>query len=162
LGDLARTFEALTQEAPDDAAAWFNLGLSRAWLGDNRPALEALDRYLDREADESAAAEAAALGEVLRCGQGLEDDCDYQEYGFVHQIRDPQPVNAMLEDWARSRRLLLLPRQQENTLLALVLEADAGGLITAGGPVTDAGRLAGYLAIVGNLFQVTGPVKETF
>jgi tetratricopeptide (TPR) repeat protein len=162
LGDLVRIFEAVTQEAPDDVAAWFNLGLSRAWLGDNRAALEALERYLDLEPDEAAAAEAATLGEVLRCGHGLENDCDYHEYGFVHQIRNPQPINAMLEDWARSRRLLVLPRQKENTLLALVLEDNPAGLITAGAPTTDVARLAGYLAIVGNLFQVTGPLKETF
>jgi tetratricopeptide (TPR) repeat protein len=162
LGDLARTFEALTQEAPDDAAAWFNLGLARAWLGENRPALEALERYLDLEADEAAGAEAAALGEVLRCGQGLEDDCDYHEYGFLYQIRDPQPINSLLEDWARGRRLVVLPKQQEGALIALVLETTTAGLITAGDPAADFGRLSGYLAVVGNVFQVTSPVKEPF
>ena len=45
LTDLVRMFEPLTKEDGNDAAAWFNLGLARAWLGDNPAALEALRRY---------------------------------------------------------------------------------------------------------------------
>ena len=62
LSDLARSFEKLTQEDANDASAWFNLGLSRAWLGEAHLAVEALDKYIDREPDEPAAVEAASPG----------------------------------------------------------------------------------------------------
>ena len=35
LSELARAFDELTKEDAGDAAAWFNLGLARAWLGEN-------------------------------------------------------------------------------------------------------------------------------
>src|SRR5262249_19648262 len=80
LGELAANLERLTAEAPDDGAGWFYLGLVRAWLGDNARALEALDRHLDREADDDRATTSAALQEVLRCGLGLEEVGDYREH----------------------------------------------------------------------------------
>jgi tetratricopeptide (TPR) repeat protein len=162
LGELARAFERLAAEDEADAAAWYDLGLTRAWLGDNGGAVDALDRYLEREPDEARATEAAALQEVLRCGAGMEDQSDYQEYAFLHQIRDPNPVNALLQDWGRARRLLPLQTSQEGTFVALVLEMTTSTLVTAGGPAADAGRFAGYLLIAGDLLQVTSPLKEAF
>jgi tetratricopeptide (TPR) repeat protein len=162
LGDLVRAFEKITQEDANDAAAWFNLGVGRAWLGENHTALEALDRYLDLEADEGAAVEAAALGEVLRCGHGMDEESDYHEYAAHMQIRNPEPVNALLDDWGRSNRLLPVRVDQENVFHALVLELTPTGLVTVGRPAVDAGRLAAYLYIVGNLFRLAGPVKEPF
>jgi len=162
LGDLVRLFEPLTKDDPNDAAAWFNLGLAHAWLGDNRAALEALQRYVEREADENAAGEAAALMEVLRCGHGQEDECDYQEHAFGYQFRDPQPVVGLLEEWQRAGRLIPLPTQQEGMFMGLVLEMTTASLITVGAPPADAGRLGGYVVIVGNLLQFTSPLKEPF
>ncbi len=171
LGDLVRVFEPLTTppsppkvggEGGGDAAAWFNLGLAHAWLGDNSPALEALRRYVELEADENAASEAAALMEVLRCGQGLEEEGDYQEHTFAYQFRDPQPIVNLLQEWERGRRLVPLQTQQEGMFMALILELSTAGLITVGAPAADAGRLAGYVVIVGNLLQFTSPLKEPF
>ena len=68
LADAARAFDELSKADPNDAAAAFNLGLARAWLGENGPALEALERYVTLEADEAKAGDAWALSEVLRCG----------------------------------------------------------------------------------------------
>src|SRR5262249_48879189 len=76
LGAVATAFEQVVGQAPDDRTAWYNLLVVRAWLGENRKALDALDRYLELENDEAQATAAAALGEVLRCGQGLEDLAD--------------------------------------------------------------------------------------
>ena len=45
----------LTKGDENDPPAWFNLGLTRAWLGDNKAALAALDRYLALENDEGRA-----------------------------------------------------------------------------------------------------------
>src|SRR5262245_55781782 len=58
LSEAVGTFSQLTQEVHEDGAAWYNLGLCYAWLGDHPPALEALDRYVALETDESRAAAA--------------------------------------------------------------------------------------------------------
>src|SRR5262245_49969093 len=47
LGAVAAAFEKQTQDDPHNAAAWYNLGLVQAWLGENRKALESLNRYLE-------------------------------------------------------------------------------------------------------------------
>ena len=88
LTDGLHAFEKLTAADPEDAQAWYNLGLCRAWLGDNRHALEALDRYVTLETDEVQAAAAWTLGEVLRCGHGLEELADCREYAMTFQVRD--------------------------------------------------------------------------
>jgi tetratricopeptide (TPR) repeat protein len=162
LSELARTFEELTKAESAEAAAWFNLALSRAWLGDNAAALEALNVYLEREADGPAAAEAAALAEVLRCGQGQEEECDYKEHICSVRLRDPQPVNALLEGWLQAHRLVPIQTDQENVFTGLLLELSSSTLITVGSPAADAGRLAGYLLITGDRLQITSPVREPF
>jgi tetratricopeptide (TPR) repeat protein len=161
LGDLGRAFEKLTAENANDGPAWFNLGVSRAWLGDNQGALDALDRYLDLETDESAAVEAAALGEVLRCGYGLEEKCDYHEYACHLQIRNPEPIQALLQDWIGTNRLIPVQTDQENYFHALVLELTPSGLVTVGRPTSD-GKLAAYATIVGNLFRLSSPLEAPF
>jgi tetratricopeptide (TPR) repeat protein len=162
LGDLVRLFEPLTKEDASDAAAWFNLGLARAWLGDNRAALEALERYVELEADEGAAGTAAALMEVLRCGQGLEAEGDYREHACMHAFRDPQPVVTLLQDWDKAGRLAPFPNQQEGVFLTRVLETTTASLVTVGGPAAETARLAGYVVVVGNMLQLTSPLKEPF
>ena len=42
LADAADAFGRLTDEAPEDAEAWFNKGLCLAWLGQDRQAIECL------------------------------------------------------------------------------------------------------------------------
>ena len=162
LGDVAGAFDALTQQDGADSAAWFNLGLARAWLGDNAGALEALDRYLELEADEAAATPAATLQEVLRLGRGLEDEADYHDYSFALRLGDPKPVEGLLQEWAQAHRLVPVQTGQEGVFVALVLELSTASLITVGRPAADAGHFAGYLSIVGNVFQVHSPLKEPF
>jgi tetratricopeptide (TPR) repeat protein len=162
LADLVRIFEPLTKEDASDAAAWFNLGLAQAWLGDNRAALDSLWHYVELEPNENAAGEAAALMEALRCGHGQEDECDYREHAFGYQFRDPQPVIGLLQEWERASRLVTLPTREEGMFMGLVLELSTAALITVGAPAADAGRLGGYIVIVGNLLQFTSPLKEPF
>src|SRR5262249_44315780 len=87
LADAAGAFEELVQAKSDDAAAWYNLGLVCAWMGDNPKALDALDRYVNLEPDKARAGAAWALAEVLRLGQGMEDQADYVEHTALFQIR---------------------------------------------------------------------------
>jgi tetratricopeptide (TPR) repeat protein len=160
--DAVRAFETLTREDPNDKAAWYNLGLSRAWLGDNLAALEALDHYIEQEPNEQLAADAAALEEVLRLGQGMEDHSDHHEYTLVCGLRQSEPVNNLLREWMQSRRLLPVQTEQSNVFFGILLETNTGSLVTVGRPASDSGRLAGYLMIGGNLFQINSPLEEPF
>jgi tetratricopeptide (TPR) repeat protein len=162
LSELPRSFDDIVLKDPSDAAGWFNLGLTRAWLGSNAMALEALDRYLELEPDEARATTAAALAEVLRCGQGMADLCDYHEYSFLVQYGDPQPVIGLVEEWRRAGRLVIPQSQQEGALFAIVLEFTTTTLLTAGAPPADAGRMAAYIMVAGDVLRVWGPNKERF
>ena len=143
-------------------AAWFNLGLAHAWLGDNGAALEALQRYVELEADENAAGEAAALMEVLRCGQGQEDECDYQEYAFGYQFRDPQPVVSSVAGMGACRPTRP-PAQPTRGHVHGPGAGDDHGLAHHGGaPAADAGRLAATSSSSAILLQFTSPLKEPF
>jgi hypothetical protein len=83
LGEAAIVFERLADADSDDAPAWFNLALCRAWLGANVAAIAALDELITVSApsDFEAAVSAWMLAEVLRHGAGAEalaDDFDYR------------------------------------------------------------------------------------
>jgi tetratricopeptide (TPR) repeat protein len=160
LGEVAAAFEELVRQDPQDYASLFNLGLARAWLGNNTGALEALDRYIDLEPDEAAAANAAALEEVLRLGHGMEEFADYHEYTIACQLRESESVNNLLREWMSARRLIPLQTDQSNTFQAAILETHSGALVTVGRPAADTGKLAGHLLIAGGLFQIAGPLKE--
>ena len=92
----------------------------------------------------------------------MNDESDYLEYAAHTQIRSPDRVNALLQEWNQSKRLLPVPVDQENYFHALVLELTPTGLVTVGRPAFESGRLAGYLYIVNNLFRIASPIKESF
>ncbi len=148
LTDAARAYEQLVNEDPDDAAAWHNLALSRAWLGDNRGALEALVEYVGREVDETKAADAWALGEVLRLGQGMEDVADYVEHSALFQIRDAQVVFRVLGNWEQQRRFVPVQIDQEHGMITgMVLEQKPN--LTAELAAHHLSGLGAYLLILG-------------
>src|SRR5262249_13719251 len=127
LTDAARGFWEVTEGDPQNPAAWFNLGLARAWLGDNRGAIDALDRYLNLETDATRAAEAAAMGQVLRQGQSLTDVADVVEHSAMFRVVDPQRMAVVLQEWQTQRRLVVLQaRQDEGIYSLLVLERPVG------------------------------------
>jgi tetratricopeptide (TPR) repeat protein len=165
LSALAQAFEEVTRADANDAAAWYDLGVARAWLGDNRGAIEALDRYVQLESDETKAGAAAALEEVLRCGQGLEEEADHKEHILEVFLRETQApaVNNLLNDWAQARRMIALETAEgSNTFAAMLLEFSTASLVTVGGPAAEIGRLAGYVVVAGGLFRVWGPNAESF
>jgi tetratricopeptide (TPR) repeat protein len=161
LADAVRVFDELSKADPNDVAAAYNLGLARAWVGDNAGSLEALDRYVTLETDEAKAGEACALGEVLRCGYGMEEQSDYHEYSVTYQFRDPRPIQTLLEEWNRARRLIPLNTgEQEGVFSALVLEASPTFTATPG--ASEGGPLAAYMIIAEGLVRLWGPVQERF
>jgi predicted Zn-dependent protease len=153
LSDAARAFERLTAEDANDAPAWYNLGLTRAWLGDNHRALEALDRYVNLETDDKRAAAAWELGEVLRLAHGMENESDYLEYSVTFPVRDLQAVLRQLGAWEQERRLIgAQVRQEEGILTALVLQKVQG--LTPEHAAAQAPHLGAYLMILGNMLRV--------
>jgi tetratricopeptide (TPR) repeat protein len=123
LSDAAAGFAKLTEEDSNDAAAWFNLGLTQAWLGQNRAAVESLDNYVALDADEKQAANAWTLAEVLRCGQGMEDDADYVEHAATVGLRDPQKYVDWLGELQKQGLLTgAQVNQEEGMLMAVILD----------------------------------------
>ncbi len=150
-------FEKLTEQDANDGPAWFNLGLVRAWLGDNSGASEALHRSVELEQEMDRAAEAGALIEVLRCGDGMQHESDYHEYRFLCRIRQARSVVDFLEEWQRNNRLSGLRTDQENgTLTAMILEETPRFGIGVGTPVA---KLAGYLMVVGDIVRIASPIE---
>src|SRR5262249_10533626 len=130
LSEPARVFAQLAQEDTQDAAAWYNLAVARAWLGDHPGALEALDPYLGVEADDGRAEAAAALGEVLRLGDGMEEAADYQEYSATYQVRNAEVVFGLLQAWDQEGRLAGVQTNQEQGMLSGLVMEEVGGVLT--------------------------------
>jgi tetratricopeptide (TPR) repeat protein len=159
LGDAARAFEELTAADTADAAAWYNLGVVRAWMGDNAHGLEALDRYVNLEADEARTTAAWALAEVLRFGQGMEDQADYVEHAVVFQIRDPQRFIDLLQTLQQEGRLTgVQVRQEEGLISGIVL--DRTGLLTAGRATKQPASLGAYLLVVANMLRLWNTISD--
>ncbi|MBM4072464.1 MAG: tetratricopeptide repeat protein [Planctomycetes bacterium] len=123
LADATAAFAQLVKADESDACAWFNLGLAHAWEGNHPAALEALDRSVLLESDDVRIAEAGALCEVLRCGQGMEDQSDHVSHFAVMGLQDPQGFVNILGELEKERRLFgVQVRKEEGVLSAMVLE----------------------------------------
>ncbi len=160
LSDARQAFEQLVAADAEDAAAWYNLALVRAWLGDNVAALEALAEYVNREPDETKAAAAWALGEVLRCGAGVpQTDSDYVEHAVLYEVRQGQKVQKLLEYLEQHARLLGgRLDQQSQVFTAIVTEAPK--LLAAGSGTPQVARFGAHLAIVQHLLRLSGPNRQ--
>ncbi|HUR54062.1 MAG TPA: tetratricopeptide repeat protein [Gemmataceae bacterium] len=159
LSDAKKAFEDLTKVTPDDPAAWFDLGLTLAWLGDQPKAVEALNTSVELEPDDRRAEEAAALASVLRCGHGMEADADYVEYGYFMQIRDPNAVMGLLRDWDAGRRLLgVQSDQQTGTVSGMVVE-ELPSLLAVGS--TTLAKVSAKITLSQGIFRVWHPNKES-
>jgi tetratricopeptide (TPR) repeat protein len=159
LGDARKAYETLTQTTRDDPAAWFNLGVVLAWLGEQPKAVEALLKSVDLETDDHRAEEAAALVEVLRCGHGMENDADYLEHGFVFPIRDPNPVMQWLQGMAEARRLLGIQQDREAGAMSAMIVEELPSLLAVGG--TTMARVVGKLTIAQGLVRLWHPDRDT-
>src|SRR5262245_2131882 len=151
LTDALKALEGMVEAHPSDPAAWFNFGLTRAWLGDNPRALEVLNKSLDLETDETRLEETGALAEVLRCGHGLERETDYIEHRAYMQIRDPEAVGKTLNEWGKAGRLVVVNADREQGIFsALLLEETPDLGVGVGTPVA---RLQSYFVIDGDVVR---------
>ncbi len=153
LADASRAFAQLVQEDEADAAALFNLALTRAWEGNNAAALEALDRYINLETDQARAVEAGALAEVLRCGQGLEDQADHVTHFAVLALNDLQSFMKTLADMGQEGRLVGAQVDKEQNLFnCLVL--DKVQALTPELEARAAPRLGAFLMMAGPMVRL--------
>lgn len=159
LSDARKAFEHLTTATPGDPAAWFNLGLTLAWMGEHPKALDSLLKSVELETDDHRAEEAAALAEVLRCGQGMENEADYLEQSVAFPIRDPQPIMQWLQGMAEAGRLLGVQQDRENGSMSAMVVEELPSLLAVGG-VTMA-KVVAKLHIAQGFVRFSHPDRET-
>lgn len=103
LGKLHTLMEGLVERLSYDPAFFYNLGLTRAWVGENQRAIEALDEYVRQAADEQEAAEAWALAEAIRLDGGKDVETDYPLYFVIYQLAD---VRRFVEKLQHDQRIV--------------------------------------------------------
>ena len=158
-GDARKAFEQLTALTPDDPAAWFNLDLVLAWVGEQPKAADALQKSIDLETDDRRAEEAGALDEVLRCGQGMEAEADHLAHGFVMPIRDGNAVMELLQGWGKGGKLRGVRVNRESGMMMGLVVEELPSLLAVGG-VTLA-RVAAKLIVANGVIHVTHPNRES-
>jgi tetratricopeptide (TPR) repeat protein len=155
--DARAAFEDLTKQVPTDPAAWFNLGLVRAWLGEQPQAVEALNKSVELEYDDAKAEEAAALVEVLRCGHGMTDESDAVEHRVYFQIRDPQALSQLIQVWAQEGRMLQPQFDESGTSFSTLLVDELPSLVETG---TKLAKSVANVAVGGGTLRLWHAVKE--
>jgi tetratricopeptide (TPR) repeat protein len=159
LTDALNAFEKLAGSDANDAAVRFNIGLVRAWLGDNQRAVDALNRSIDLDTDEGRQEEAGALAEVLCMGLGMEKETDYLEHRAFMEIRDPEPVGKALNQWGEAGRLMVINADREQGIFsALVLEETPNLGIGIGTPLA---RLQSYMVLDGQHLRFWHSSRES-
>jgi tetratricopeptide (TPR) repeat protein len=161
LAHAEQAFARLVSDDENDAAAWYNLGLTRAWLGRNADALEPLDRYVGLEPSESAAAQAWALAEVLRVGQGMEDLADYIEHSHNAPLRDPQAFMNGLNALGRAQLLAGVQVSEDQGMLTGVVLDPPPPALTPELEARQSPHVGAYLVVLQNLVRMWNTNKET-
>ena len=88
----------LAEADANDPAAWFNVGLVRAWLGDNHRAVEALNRSIDLETDEAEPRRPGPWPKSSAAASGWRTRPTTWNTGPILQIRDPDAVGKAIND----------------------------------------------------------------
>jgi tetratricopeptide (TPR) repeat protein len=158
-GDARKAFEQLSALTPDDPAAWFNLGLVLAWLGEQPKAVEALQKAIDLDTDDRRAEEAGALIEVLKCGQGMEDQADHLAHGYVLPIRDPNAVMQMLQEWGRAGKLRGVRASRETGMMMGLVVEELPSLLAVGSATLA--RVAAKIILANGVIHVTHPNRDS-
>src|SRR6516162_1644751 len=154
LSDAVKAFEHLTQGDAVEAAAWYNLALSQAWSGNNQAAVSALESYVVSETDELQAAQAWALGEVLRFGQGMEDQADTVEYSIAFGVRDPKAFVNELGELERAGLLTGTRVNEEEGVLSSIILEPPGPALTSELEAKQNLKPAAYVAVMGNFVRL--------
>jgi hypothetical protein len=168
--EASGVFAQLVTDDEGDASAWWNLGVCRAWTGDNVEAIHALDRFvtLTAEWDLDAAAAAWTLAELLRHGGGAEELADEMTHSFELSWSEER---VSLTGWLESRANVVerpAPRDPEsNQLIAegrrifewLDRPMPQADQIRG---VRDVPRLVALLIVDGNQARISSPDRLAF
>lgn len=160
LADALSAYETLTQAEGAEPAAWYNLGLCHAWAGENAAALEALGQYVALEPDETQAAQAWAFAEVLRYGQGMEDQADVVEYTIVFGLRDPRGFVTALSEFEKMGLLVGTRVNEEEGVLSSIMLQPPGPALTPELQARQNMKPAAYLALITNFVRLWHTLKE--
>jgi tetratricopeptide (TPR) repeat protein len=161
LAQAAQRFEQLTQADESDVSAWYNLALCQAWLGQNAKAVAALERYVQLESDETQAAHAWALAEILRLGQGMEAEADVAVHSIAFGLNDPKAFVAELGELERAGRLTGARVDEEQGVLSAVILETPPPSITPELQAKQSLRLAAYLILMGNVARIWNTNPES-
>ena len=163
LSHAEQAFAQLAGQDEQDAAAWYNLGLTRAWLGRNADALEALDRYVALEPNETEAGRAWAVAEVLRVGQGMEDQADWIEYSYTAGVRDAKGFMTALSVLERDQLVAgVQVSEEQGMLVGRGARSAAASVDPRTGKRTPEPRaFRRYLVVVQNMVRLWHINKET-
>jgi tetratricopeptide (TPR) repeat protein len=110
LGKLHELMEGLVSRLSYDPAFFFNLGLTRAWVGEHRGAIEALDEYVRQVGDEKEAAEAWCLAEALRLGVEEGQDQDLTLHFLTYHVAD---FHRFLDAVGQDKRIVEVQQGQQ-------------------------------------------------
>jgi tetratricopeptide (TPR) repeat protein len=157
--DARKAFEDLTRLTPDDPAAWFNLGVVLAWLGEQPQAVAALLKSIELETDDYRAEEAGALVEVLRCGYGMENETDHLAHSFLMPIREPQAVMNLLRSYDEARKIRRVRPNPETGVLSAVIVEELPSLVGVG--TVSLARVAAQLLISNGVLRLSHPSRDS-
>jgi tetratricopeptide (TPR) repeat protein len=161
LSDAVKAWEQLTAANGDDPAAWFNLGLTKGWFGDNSGAVAAFERSVELEKDDALATQTWALAEVLLCGSGMEEQANFVEHTATFPIRNPQQLVQILQNLQQERRLIGTQVRQEDGILTGIL-VEKVQAFTPEHAASQLPRLGAYVMVVGDALRMWNANKETF
>jgi tetratricopeptide (TPR) repeat protein len=165
IDDLIMLFDDLVSRDPANASAWYNLGLACAWAGQNVRAIEALTKYVERESDLSAAADAWDLAEVLRMGAGAEALSDNMLHSALYQLEQPEEFVKRLQE---SKRLMVVATPDGHRTLHWMnkeVQPDGASVPILGGPPRQLAQLnlvTGALEIVATQAESLAEVRRLF
>ncbi len=159
LSDARKAFEQLTQITPDDPAAWFDLGLVLAWIGEQPKAVAALGKSIELETDDHRAEEAGALAEVLRCGFGMENDSDHLGHVVVMPIRDPNPVMRLLGAYEQGGKLRGVHVDQERGMMFGLIVEELPSLLAVG--TVNLARVTSRVMIGQGVIRLSHPNRDS-
>ena len=120
LEDVEKAFAELVKDDPRDGAAWYNLGVVRAWLGDNSGAVEAFERRLQLETDEEEAVKIAEIMLVLYWATSMEESSDFVLRQATYTIDLPK----FAERTKDFKRLVRMKAQQQGLEIFIILDRD--------------------------------------
>ncbi len=161
LSEGLKAFAALVASDPQDKAAWFNLALCQAWLGNNLASQESLEKYTELETDDAQAAEAWHLAEVLRSGQGMEDHADYVEHSITFALQDPQGFVNLLSELEQKGKLAGIRINREEGVLTAMLLQDPPPALTPELAAKQCASLGAFLILMGNVVRLWHVRRET-